>query len=326
MAEKQTVPATYAAPAKTMSPVYEPPLLCRICPAMGTPTNVAAARKAKHDGKQNNGGHAIPGRQPDGKHGRNAQQISQNHGVEAAEAVGQDAGQPAAGKGTGVEKHNHEIGQLAARAVRERIRRHVLEADEEAPFDKEDARRHEQHRQAQQHAQVRQKAPTGRAGRVRKHVAASHRHAAHEQQHHRHRANHARRPREAEPLAEVRKQQRKGDAAEATARHGEPRGRGAAPAVILANGRDGHDKDNRGCDAGHDADDEDKVPVRAAEAEGGKGGGVEQQRGGQEAPRAAGVKDGADLQAAKEDGKVVEAKDPGDAAGAVRGGGGELMA
>ncbi|KAM3562587.1 hypothetical protein ARSEF4850_002723 [Beauveria asiatica] len=45
--------------------------------------------------------------------------------------------------------------------------------------------------------------------------AVPHRHAAHEQQHHRHRANHARRPREAEPLAEARKQQRKDDAAEA---------------------------------------------------------------------------------------------------------------
>lgn len=127
MVEKQATPATYAAPAKMMRPAYEPPLLCKICPAIGTPvsalcdklvivlialygmgrgvaeylpkahnrvysrivaavvirravfthaygyqTNVAAARKAKDDGEDDDGGNIVLSRQPDGKHGHDA--------------------------------------------------------------------------------------------------------------------------------------------------------------------------------------------------------------------------------------------------------------
>lgn len=39
MAVKHATPATYAAPAKMMRPVYEPPLVCKICPAIGTPVS-----------------------------------------------------------------------------------------------------------------------------------------------------------------------------------------------------------------------------------------------------------------------------------------------
>lgn len=237
--------------------------------------------------------------------------------------IGQNAGQPAAGKRAGIEKHNHEIGQVAANAMLNGIRRDIFEADKEAPFDEEYTGGHEKHGQAQEHAQVGEETLARRAGHARKHIPSAHRNAPGKKKHDGNQANHSRRPRKAQPSTEMVEDEREDDAAEAAARHGQASSRAAPPAKVLADGGDGHDKDDRRGHAGDDADDDDKVPVQAAVAERDVGGDVEQQAADHEPRRAVGVKDGANLQPAEEDHEVVEAKDPGLAALAL---GGELVA
>ena len=91
----------------------------------------------------------------------------------------------------------------------------------------------------------------------------------------------------------------------------------AAAQEEVADGADGGREDQAGAEPGEDADGEQEVPVRGAEAE--------QQRrehhadgaGQHEEPRPVGVEERADLQAAEEGEEDVEAEDPGRRAGAV---------
>ena len=74
-------------------------LSCAVLPnAHWNKADVAPARKAKHNGKRDNGADVAPRRQPDCQHGDHAEHVGQQQRVHAAKLVGHDARQPTAGE------------------------------------------------------------------------------------------------------------------------------------------------------------------------------------------------------------------------------------
>ena len=82
---------------------------------------------------------AAAGGEPDCEDGEKAEEDCDDHGVEAAEAVGEVARGPAAEEAARVDDGEELVGEGCGDAVGEGVGGNVRERNEEAPFDKEDA-------------------------------------------------------------------------------------------------------------------------------------------------------------------------------------------
>ena len=81
------------------------------------------------------------GRKPEAERGDQTERDGEQHGVEAADAVGDEARQVAAKARADVEDGEHLVAEGGGDAVRQAVRADVGERDEEAPLDEEDAER-----------------------------------------------------------------------------------------------------------------------------------------------------------------------------------------
>lgn len=121
--------------------VVPPVVLClaELPDTDGRQADVGPAREAEEDRVDNDQSDVAAGREPEGEGGDEAQRDGDDHGVVATEAVGDEAGEPAAEEGAGVEDGEDLVGEGGGDAVVERVGGDKGEWYEEPPFDEEDA-------------------------------------------------------------------------------------------------------------------------------------------------------------------------------------------
>lgn len=131
-------PKTHNSIARRVPP---PKLLgiAQLAHADGRQADIAATRKTKENAKDAEARDATAGGEPDGKDADEVEKDGEDHGVEAAESVGDVAGNPAAEEGAGVDDSKKLVGEGGEDAVGEGVGGDVGKGDKETPFDKENA-------------------------------------------------------------------------------------------------------------------------------------------------------------------------------------------